>query len=204
MRKIHSILASLGINGLTFVDAGAKDSLEYIQELDSITEIHAFEPNPDEFQTLQKLYSNHSFKKLKLNQIGLSNTNGGADFTITNHASMSSLLNPDLENYKKHFGAYSDFHKWETSIVAHNKVRIEVQTLDSYFANEELTLDYLKLDTQGSELLILQGAEDLISSGKVSVIKVEVSTIAIYKNQALFSDIDLFLRKYNYDLADFA
>jgi hypothetical protein len=114
---------------------------------------------------------------------------------------MSSMLNPDLKNYDKHFGTYKDFDLWQKGIGLKRKIEIQLETLDNYF--KEVTVDYLKIDTQGTELNILKGAHYLLQNKKVSVIKVEVSAIPVYKNQALFSDIDLHLRNLNYTLVDF-
>ena len=53
--------------------------------------------------------------------------------------------------------------------------------------------DFLKLDTQGSELLILENAVETLRH--VSVIQTEVSFVPLYKNQAMFADVDRFLRE---------
>jgi hypothetical protein len=115
---------------------------------------------------------------------------------------MSSLLQPDLANYKKHFGNYQEYKEWAWSISSQKKIEISLSTLDQYFKNQ-VRIDYLKLDTQGSELSILKGAEQLLKKGYIKIIKVEVSTIATYQEQALFSDIDIYLRGLNYCLVDF-
>ena len=57
---------------------------------------------------------------------------------------------------------------------------------------ETAGLDFLKLDVQGGELLVLQGA---ISRLKTTlVVHTEVVFVPMYKGQALFADIDIFLR----------
>lgn len=200
--SVKEILAKKGITNWVFVDAGAKDSLDYIQVLEEMTELHAFEPNSEEVKKLEWRYKSNIFKLLKFNQQALSNTNGELNFYSTNHSSMSSLLRPDIENYEKHFGSYKEFDKWKDNISEKECIKVESVTLDTYIGTN-LTIDYLKLDTQGSELSILEGARDLLKSGKINVIKAEVSTIPVYKDQALFSDIDIFLRGFGYELVDF-
>jgi FkbM family methyltransferase len=200
-QELKDILDKNGVTGLTLADVGAKDGLEFIPELSGITTIHAFEPNPHEYKKLQEMYKDHSFKSLHLNETGLGETNGVARFTVTNHASMSSLLEPDMDNYEKHFGTYQEFNAWKNAVHTSAHISIKLQTSDDYFKSN--AIDYLKLDTQGSELSILKGAKNLLSAKKIQVIKVEVSTIPIYKEQAVFSDIDIFLRNNNYILVDF-
>ena len=200
-KQIIDILNKNGVTGLTIADVGAKDHIEFIEELSEITTIHAFEPNPNECNKLKILYENYPFKTFHLNELGLAENSGTASFYLTNHNSMSSLLKPDVENYEKHFGSYKEFSSWKSNIDTQEIMSINIQTADEYFNDKEI--DYLKLDTQGSELCILKGAKKLIENKKIQVIKVEVSTIPIYKDQTLFSDIDLFLRENHYELIDF-
>ncbi len=197
------LLYKHGIEDFSFVDVGAKDKLEYIFYLEQLINLHAFEPIPDECSKLKSLYRNNPFKSLKLNNYGLSDFEGTSSFGITNHPSMSSLLEPDTENYNKHFGAYKEYKKWEANINIQKQISIQVKTLDHYFENNSGIIDYLKIDTQGSELQILKGAKNLIEQQRILIIKVEVSTIPVYKNQALFSDIDIYLRDHQYTLVDF-
>ena len=203
MDSLIKILNDNKISELTFVDVGAKDKLDFITELKSLIVLHAFEPITEEYNKLKEKYKNNFFKELFLNEQGLSDFIGTAQFNVTKHNSMSSLLEVDVENYRKHFGNYSEFCTWSNNVSVEKKINIELQTLDSYFEDKDSVIDYLKIDTQGSELIILKGAEKLLQNKKISVIKVEVCTIPIYKNQALFSDIDVFLRSYGYILVDF-
>ena len=52
--------------------------------------------------------------------------------------------------------------------------------------------DFLKLDVQGGELLVLQGAAKRLRD--VLVVHTEVEFLPLYKDQPLFADIDVFLR----------
>ena len=53
-------------------------------------------------------------------------------------------------------------------------------------------VDFLKLDVQGGELLVLQGAEARLKDALV--IHTEIEFVPLYKGQPLFADIDTFLR----------
>lgn len=199
--QLIDILKKNGVTELTIADIGSKGNLDFINELSKITSIYGFEPNPEEHKKLEITYKHHPFKSLRLNQTGLGEKEGAALFNITKHASMSSLLEADMDNYEKHFGSYREFGRWKDYIHTTEHISIDLDTADHYFKNNPI--DYLKIDTQGSELSILKGATKLLMNKKIQIIKVEVSTIPVYKEQALFSDIDLFLRNYNYTLVDF-
>jgi len=70
---------------------------------------------------------------------------------------------------------------------------IEAVTLDDW-ARKAGTgpIDYLKLDTQGSELEILGGAERVLAD--VRCLEIEVEFNPIYRGQPVFSDVDSHLR----------
>lgn len=91
--------------------------------------------------------------------------------------------------------------RWETV----ERVRVaadRVSTLDRVAEAEGLgPVDFLKLDTQGSELMILQGAERVLAEG-VLALKVEVEFLELYRGQPLFADVDTFLRARGFELAD--
>ncbi|MGE6221110.1 FkbM family methyltransferase [Nubsella zeaxanthinifaciens] len=203
--QLIKVLDNHDIQDIVLVDVGAKGALEYFRNLLSITEMYAFEPNYIECANLKKRYLNHKFKKLRINQYAL----GVADvaqvsLNITQNASMSSLLTPDKDNYLKHFGQYKEFDKWADAISVKSQTPVQMRTLDSYALEQGIKqIDYLKIDTQGSELEVLKGSSQLLIDKSIAVIKVEVSTIPVYTNQALFTDVDAFLRSFGYTLVDF-
>ena len=62
-------------------------------------------------------------------------------------------------------------------------------------------INILWMDTQGAELLILEGLEEKIND--IDIIHTEVEFIQMYKNQPLFNDIKSFLNKNNFLLIKF-
>ena len=79
---------------------------------------------------------------------------------------------------------------------------IKVTTLDSSLAESAIgDVDFVKIDTQGTELFILQGATDILRRSVFGV-EVEVEFVDVYKEQPLFSDVDKFLRGLGFVLFD--
>jgi hypothetical protein len=80
--------------------------------------------------------------------------------------------------------------------------RHRVMTLDHVFKkNQMLTIDFLKLDVQGSELDILKGATDLLKHSLLGA-KIEVEFVELYKGQPLFPDIHRFMTDSGFELID--
>jgi len=68
----------------------------------------------------------------------------------------------------------------------------EVRTMRLDDIAEMADVDFLKVDVQGAEILVFQGALECLKSALV--VDVEVDFIPLYKNQPLFADVDAFLR----------
>jgi FkbM family methyltransferase len=201
--QIIKIFKNNNIESLFFIDVGAKDKLDFFEELSPMTAMVGFEPNPAELDFLRKKYLKHSFKSLELIGNCLSDFDGEVSFNVTKHSSMSSLLATDLANYERHFGLYKNFDSWKSNIEIENVIKASAVKLDNFIKDKDAVIDYLKIDTQGSELKILHGAEKLLDEKRINILKVEVSTIAVYQNQVMFSDIDIYLRDKGYFLVDF-
>ena len=79
--------------------------------------------------------------------------------------------------------------------------RIDTVALDDLAARGELPrpVDFLKIDTQGSELEILRSGEALVLDGLLGV-AVEVEFRELYRDQPRFSEIEQYLRGRGFDL----
>lgn len=74
-------------------------------------------------------------------------------------------------------------------------------TLDEALA-EEAYVDLLKLDIQGFELKALMHASAVLR--RTLVVHCEVSFVEIYKGQALFSEVEQYMRTVGFELVDFS
>lgn len=105
---------------------------------------------------------------------------------------MTSLLEPNAELLAHFHG----FPAWAT--VTHTEA-IETVRLDDVAAVSDL--DYLKLDIQGAELMALQHATEKLQS--CTIIQTEVEFLPMYRQQPLFSEVELFLRGLGFVLHKF-
>ena len=73
------------------------------------------------------------------------------------------------------------------------RFRVVTNTLDCLFSDGKICdVDFLKLDTQGAELDILEGGINLIQTKGLGI-QVEVSFRPVYREQPLFQQIDKFI-----------
>lgn len=73
-------------------------------------------------------------------------------------------------------------------------------TLDSALKGTE-DVDFIKLDIQGAELTALRHASSVLK--RALVVHCEVSFVEIYGGQALFSEVEQYMRSSGFDLVDF-
>jgi FkbM family methyltransferase len=141
-------------------------------------EVVGFEPNPDALVELQKMKGP--------NEIYLPHAVGDGRQHVLNLCQapgMTSLLSPNPQV----LNLFRGFPEWGR-IVATEKV--DTVRLDD--VAETSGADFLKMDIQGAELMVLRHAENRLRDALV--IQTEVEFLPLYIDQPLFSDIDLFLR----------
>jgi FkbM family methyltransferase len=166
------------------VDAGASDGRVSRRLLESFPDatVYAFEPNPDYEQALGAFAASESRFKPQL--CALADAAGRRPLHITRSPGATSFFQPSAL-----------LHEYETQ--SGEIVRtIEVPTtrLDDWAAERSLAgIDVIKLDVQGGELGVLEGATRLLH-GSVSAVYTEVLFNPLYDGAALFADLDHFLR----------
>lgn len=119
---------------------------------------------------------------------------GTAVLNITRRGSMSSTLVPN--------GAFYDpFWDKPEHVEIVETLSAPVTTLDSIAERESLWADALKIDVQGGEAKILDGAQQLLSRS-VLLAEIECSFVERYKGQETFDQIVQRMRSHGFALLD--
>ncbi len=148
---------------------------------EGFAEVLGFEPLRDECEKLnQQARANNTALRYLPWALG-----DGQEHTlhITN-VPMTSSLFPPARSTVDLFPALGELMQIE------REVRLQTHRLDDI--QEAVATDFLKLDVQGAELMILQNAQETLRS--VSVIQCDVEFIELYEGQPLMADVDQFLR----------
>lgn len=150
-------------------------------------EVHAFEPNTDLWPTLERTLSGVPGTR---NAMALAATSGESRMHINASPMTSSML------------ARGDFAVRYFDEVTRPVATRPVWTvsLDDWAAQADIDhVDVLKLDLQGFEVEALRGATAMLRRG-VRCVFTEVSFVSLYESQALFGDVDAFMRQHGYRL----
>lgn len=196
----------------TFIDVGSRNGALELSSIAPYTDVYGFEPNPEEYQKLAGGTSDlelkfgiksPSYRSLKYSPFALGNTEGKTSFFVTNGPGAAGVQEPDLDSldqirwkgksYAKSFGQ---------DVFAAKKIEVDMTTLDTFAKTNKIQkIDYLKIDVEGFEYQVLEGAKEVLS--QTGVIKVETCFIPFRKNQKLFSDIDILLRSHGFALLNY-
>jgi FkbM family methyltransferase len=141
-------------------------------------DVIGFEPVAAECEKLNNLkQSSHRFLPYFIGD-GTTQMFHECNFPMT-----SSLFEPNT-------ALLSKFQNLEELVRVTKKYPVQTKRLDDI--PDVKNTDMLKVDVQGAELLVFQGAVSMLND--VLVIQTEVEFVTLYKQQPLFSDIDSFLR----------
>jgi len=175
------VLVDIGASG--GIERNWKPAKKYLQ-------LVGFEPDEREFSNLEKqgneniTYLNTAVYKEKT----------VLDYYLAKKQMTSSIFKPNLKFLNK----FPESDRFETV----KNVKLEADTLDNQLKiNKMAEIDFIKVDTQGSELYILQGALETIENS-VFGIEVEVEFSEMYISQPLFADVDVFMRNLGFQLFD--
>ena len=178
---------------LVLVDVGARGGLKSNwAAARRHLRIFGFEPDKQEFERLTA--SAGASGATEYFGVALHNKTGTIRLNVARDRGLSSLFEPN----RAFLDAFPDAGRFD--IV--DRREIAADTLDNLLASRSIRdVDFLKVDTQGSERLILEGAADTLAS-TVTGVEVEVEFAPIYTDQPLFADVDAFLRPLGFHLFD--
>lgn len=183
MEKILNEITEIIPRKIHYCDVGARFGLQDPWEsFRKIIDLTCFEPDIVEYNLLVKDKINND----KIFPYALTNESKEITLNLTKTRGCSSLYKPNLK-FLKNYPEVERFGVEKT-------VNLEATSLDVLFAKKIIpNIDFIKIDTQGSELNIIKGGENLLSKNILGL-EVEVEFQAVYEKQPLFSEIDNYVR----------
>ncbi len=151
--------------------------------------IHAFEPHPGVFAKLKTSLENAP--GIVLNPCALGDACGRLAFNLSSDRGSSSFLKFDPAS--PYLGALH--------LETEASVEVEVKTVDSYCREWGIEhIDFLKLDVQGFEPQVLDGAAEMLARQAIGTIQAEIIFRSFYDYPASFFEIERRLRPHGYRL----
>jgi FkbM family methyltransferase len=152
-----------------------------------------FEPEKREFSTLAGPDS-AAPASTRYFDVALHRSRGPLRLHVARDRGLTSIYEPN----RAFLDAFPEADRFDTVDVH----EVQADTLDDHLQSNGLNdVDFVKVDTQGSELLVLEGGSRILESS-ASGVEVEVEFAPIYNEQPLFADVDRFLRGLGFVLFD--
>lgn len=183
---------------LTIFDIGScegEDAIRYSRLFPRAT-VYAFEPRPDNIELIKKNLQCYAHGRIVVSETALSDIDGEAELYLSSGQpdndvyandwdfgnKSSSLLPPSEAEIKKHT-AWLRFEK---------TLKVKMIRIDSFVKENTIrVIDFVHMDVQGAELMVLRGAGDALQS--IKSIWLEVELVELYKNQPLKWNVEEFL-----------
>lgn len=170
-------------NPKVIFDVGCNEGKYLSSFLNSNILVHCFEPHPITYKKLTQNFGNHD--NLIFNNIGLSNQKEETiiyDYADADGSSHASLFKENITRVQKRSTT-------ETKVV--------MDTLDDYVQEHSIkSIDLLKIDTEGNEIFVLEGAKSSLKNGKINLIQFEFGDLNI-SSRTFFIDFMKKLENFN-------
>jgi FkbM family methyltransferase len=147
--------------GMTVVDVGAHHgyfTLLASKLVGDKGKVFAFEPDPESYATLVKNIELNGYKNIAPLQKAVSDRSGKATLFQYDGSGVDSLLAPEHRS----MGSRS-----------HKSVVVDCISLDEFFEENKLAIDVIKIDVEGSEVLVLQGMKKILETSNELKIFIE-------------------------------
>ncbi|MHC4627197.1 MAG: FkbM family methyltransferase [Planctomycetota bacterium] len=177
---------------LVVLDVGARGGFEpfWAELYDDQVEFIGLEPDRQECESLNLRLA----ENMKIYPVALHKDKKARSFYRTAFADSSSFYQPNdavVNRFLDHI-----------SLKVIDAEEMETQDMDSFAAEHEIErIDFVKLDVEGAELDVLEGAENLLA-GTILGLRLEVLFTKMRNGQPLFSEIEMFLRERGFALFD--
>lgn len=186
LRKIYLALEAISdrdANQRTSIDVGAYTgviSLAMAQFGSDSHKVHSFEADDLNFDHLEANVSSVAGRKIVSHNVAISDHSGTTMFTR------------NRDHGTNHLGMPSGSDRGSEMVY-----EVPVDSLDNFAANNDIpAIDVVKIDVEGSDIKVLRGAENLLSSGRIKALVVEIPL-----TEDARSEMKKLLRDHGYSIA---
>jgi FkbM family methyltransferase len=174
---------------LIVTDIGAAGWFKDLPNLARHCELHLIEPRSNTVSTSESAYA-----VVHRHNLAFAGAAGERTLYVTGNGYSSSMLRPNP----------TIIERWQADHIFRvvDEATLSCTTLDEFARQIKLRqIDYLKIDTQGTELEILRGAADILEH--TSIVRTEVEFVELHEGQPLYDDAMADLHGRGFRFVDF-
>lgn len=181
---------------LTIFDVGANDGSTFAElvKLQPWHRFYAFEPTPELVEKLRERFA--PYRRFHLVPKAVGDTPGWADFNVAGQSDWgcSSLLD-FADGLERTWPGRTDF-------AVTKRIQVEVIRLDAFIREHRIRrIDFLHIDTQGTDLKVLHSLGDEIRRVRAGVIEVPQNReVMLYRGQHTREEALAFLARHGFEV----
>jgi len=159
----------------------------FLQQFPNMS-VHCFEPYPQFSSHLRTAFQKQ--KQVSVHEYALSDTDGQGAL-ITNDLNLSLISRS------------GECHAADGSDAGLETIDVPLRRLDDFVSDENIdNIFLLKIDTEGNDLNVLKGGEELLKRGGVDIIVCEYFFESIFEGGARYWEISQYLELFGYGMFD--
>jgi FkbM family methyltransferase len=184
-KTVKRYFSTVADNFLTVVDVGSRGAPPpELMKLKAFAQYIGFDADPD--AALPNRREQLLWNKYQIIEAFVGGAEGPVEFHNYKDGGLSSTY-----KISEHF---NEIHGTTSPLIS--TVELDQVSLHGALGNKLLSVDFLKLDTQGSELQILTSK----NVDQIPLIEVEVEFREVYEGQPLFHQVDSFMNSRGYQI----
>lgn len=155
--------------------------------------VYCFEPDPRNLAALHaRLRSSDLLDRTQVHPLAITDSDGRVVLNRFDHSATNSVFVPGRVDL------------WDGPVSHLDSIEVDCRSLDSWFAEQAMSrVDILHCDVQGAELLVLQGARELLSRSDIGLLRLETEFEPLYFGQPLIWEVGAYLAHCGYRLLGF-
>ena len=181
---------------LRIIDVGARGGLqdEWTPFFD-VVEWVGFDADPEESERLNSIFRADS-KNCQVYPYAISGKRGKCTMHFAQFPDSSGIIEPNPKFLQRLYSVTQE------NLRTIKTIECESTTLDDFLEKENVQpFDYLKIDVEGAEADVLEGAKESLKASNVLGVKTEV-WFGPLKDATAFARMDTLLRQYGFHLFD--
>lgn len=161
--------------------------------------IYTFEPLPENMKKVKTNLTRHNIPTDHLYKIALSNSNGSAEFHVSSGQpdNVPKNNNWDFGNKSSSLLPPKEHKNTLPWIKFDQIIRVKTRRLDDFCQSQDVSfIDFVYMDVQGAELMVLEGAGDQLKT--IGALWMEVEAVELYEAQPLKNDVEAFMKQHGF------
>ena len=186
----EDIRSMLLASTVVYCEIGARRGGKRFNGIGEFIHYYGFEPDAKEAEKLRStLAAQKVFQSVRIFPYAVMEKSGTVSINVLRHRGCSSVLLPNADVVSRYKTRRGNTNQWPRFFDVVGRYECAAVSLDEFAAKERVaSIDFVGLDTQGTEYAILTGGKGIIAKTTL-LVHVEMEVVPLYQQQPLIADV---------------